>query len=213
MVKQKLKRCTFVDFFQKWNLTYFLEWKLDHRFGCPLDKQSCTPNFATFRAIIFTPFTPNRNETARRIFTFYKFLRIIIWSQCSELFSTPLSQTLTKLYEGVSLLTYFLEWKLDHRFGCPLDKKSCMPNFAMFRAIILTPFKPNPSETTRQSFTLSSFLELIFAHIFGCKFDRQDCTWNFMTLWNIFTCFKPNLSKTTQGSFTFDQFLRIKIWS
>ena len=71
-------------------------------------------------------------------------------SRCSELFSAPISQTLTKLYDGVSLLTYFLEWKLDHRFGWPLDKQSCTPNFAMFRAIILTPFKANCSETARE---------------------------------------------------------------
>ena len=70
-------------------------------------------------------------------------------SRCLELFLTPLSQTVTKLYDGVSLLMYFLEWKLDHRFGFPLDKKSFTPNFATFRAIILTPFKPNPSETAR----------------------------------------------------------------
>ena len=55
---------------------------------------------------------------------------------------------------------YFLEWKLDHRFGCPLDKQSCTPNFATFQAIILTPFKPNPSETARQSFTFEQFLKI-----------------------------------------------------
>ena len=38
-------------------------------------------------------------------------------------------------------------------FGCPLDKQSCTPNFGTFRAMILTPFKPNPSETAQQSFT------------------------------------------------------------
>ena len=81
-------------------------------------------------------------------------------SRYSELFSAPLSQTLTKLYDGGSLLMYFLEWKHDHIFGCPLDKQSCTPNFAMFQAIILTPFKPNPSETTRQSFTFEQFLRI-----------------------------------------------------
>ena len=32
-------------------LTKFFELKPDHRFGCILDRQACTPTFATFQAI------------------------------------------------------------------------------------------------------------------------------------------------------------------
>ena len=60
-------------------LKIFSQLKFDHRFGCPFDKQACTPTFATFQAI-FTPFNPNLCKTARQSFTFYKFLKIKIWS-------------------------------------------------------------------------------------------------------------------------------------
>ena len=66
-------------------------------------------------------------------------------SRCGELFSPSLSQTLKKLYDEVSALTRFLEFKPDHMFGCILDRQACRPTFATFQAI-LTPFKPNPVE-------------------------------------------------------------------
>ena len=75
-------------------------------------------------------------------------------SWCWELFSA-----LTKLHDGVSGLTKFSELKLDHRFGCILDRQACMPTFAMFWDIV-TPFKPNPVETARQSFTFELFLRI-----------------------------------------------------
>ena len=61
-------------------------------------------------------------------------------------FQHLLSQTLTKMYDGVLALTKFSELKLDDRFGCILDRQACMPTFTMFRDI-LTPFKSNPVET------------------------------------------------------------------
>ena len=72
--------------------------------------------------------------------------------QCLKLFGPVLSQTLTKQHDGVSLLTNFLELKLDHRFGCQLDRQACTQPFTTLRTI-LTPFKPNPIETAQQSFT------------------------------------------------------------
>ena len=54
-------------------LTRFLEFKPDHIIGCILDRQACTPTFATFQAIL-TPFKPNLVETARRGFPFEQFL-------------------------------------------------------------------------------------------------------------------------------------------
>ena len=70
-----------------------------------------------------------------------------------------LSQTPTKLHDGDSALIKFSKLKLDHRFGCILDRQAGMPTFATFRAI-LTPFKPNPVETTRRSFTFEQFLRI-----------------------------------------------------
>ena len=52
-------------------------------------------------------------------------------SNFSKPFSPPLSQTLAKLNDGVSLLTKFLELKFEHRFGCPFDIKTCTRTFAM----------------------------------------------------------------------------------
>ena len=52
-----------------------------------------------------------------------------------------------------------LELKPDHMFGCILDRQACTPTFVTFRAI-LTPFKPNPIETARRSFTLEQFLRI-----------------------------------------------------
>ena len=56
-------------------LTRFLDFKPDHMFGCILDRQACTPNFATFQAIL-TSFRPNPVETERLSFPFEQFLRI-----------------------------------------------------------------------------------------------------------------------------------------
>ena len=77
-------------------LSNFSELKFDHRFGCP-----CTPTFTTFWPI-FSPFNPNLSKTT---YLEDKSARKLSW--CSELFSTPLSQTLTKPHDGVSLLTNF----------------------------------------------------------------------------------------------------------
>ena len=113
-------------------------------------------------------------------------------SWCSELFSTPLSQTLTK--PKVSLLTSFYDLKLDHRFGFPLDKQACTPTFTTFQAIFTT-FKPNPSENAWESFTFEQFLKLKFDHRFECPFDRQVSTRNFGTFQNISAPLIPTLAK------------------
>ena len=70
---------------------------------------------------------------------------------------TPLSRTLAKMHDGVSLLTNFLELKFDHRFGCPFDREACTPTFATLRAIF-TPFNPNLGKTAQRSFTFNQFL-------------------------------------------------------
>ena len=57
-------------------LTRFLEFKPDRMFGCILDRQACTPTFATFQAIVMAPFKSNPIETARWSFPFEQFLRI-----------------------------------------------------------------------------------------------------------------------------------------
>ena len=80
-------------------------------------------------------------------------------SLCSEFFCPPLSQTLAKLYDGVSLSTKFPELKFDHRFGCPIGIQACKPNFAIFRAI-WTRFKPNSSKNARRIFTFDNFLAI-----------------------------------------------------
>ena len=58
-------------------LTNFSELKFDHRFGCPLDREVCTPTFTTQQAI-FTPFNPNLGEIVLQSLTFEGFLRIKI---------------------------------------------------------------------------------------------------------------------------------------
>ena len=80
-------------------------------------------------------------------------------SLCSELFFPPLSQTLAKLYDGVSLSTKFPELKFDHRFGCPVDIQVCKPNFAIFQAM-WTLFNPNSSENARRIFTFDNFVAI-----------------------------------------------------
>ena len=66
--------------------------------------------------------------------------------------SLPLSATLVKAHDTVSLLTNFLELKYDHRFRCPFGRSECMPNLVMFRALFPS-FKPNLRETAWRSFT------------------------------------------------------------
>ena len=56
-------------------LTRLLECKPYNMFGCILDRQACTPTFATFQ-VILTPFKPNPVETARRSFPSDEFLKI-----------------------------------------------------------------------------------------------------------------------------------------
>ena len=124
-------------------------------------------------------------------------------SRCYELFSASLSQTLTKMHDGVSALTKFSELKLDHRFGCILDRQVCTPTFVKFRAI-LPPLSPTPSKLREGVSLLSSFLEFKFERKFGCPFDEQACMQTFVTFQNIFTPFNPNLRTTAQRSFTYD---------
>ena len=47
-------------------------------------------------------------------------------------FLESLSQTVTKLHDGVFALTKFSELKLDDRLGCISDKQACTPTFATF---------------------------------------------------------------------------------
>ena len=70
---------------------------------------------------------------------------------------TPLSPTLAKTHNGVSLLTNFSELKFDHRFGCPFDREACTPTFVTLRAIFI-PLNPNLGETAQRSFTFNQFL-------------------------------------------------------
>ena len=70
---------------------------------------------------------------------------------------TPLSPTLAKMHDGVSLLTNFSELKFDHTFGCPFDREACTPTFVTLRAIF-GPFNPNLGETAQQNFTFNQFL-------------------------------------------------------
>ena len=70
---------------------------------------------------------------------------------------TPLSPTLVKMHERVSLLTNYSKLKFDHRFGWPFDREACTPTFATLRAIF-TPFNANLGETAQWSFTFSQLL-------------------------------------------------------
>ena len=123
-------------------------------------------------------------------------------SRCWELFLASLSQTLTKLQDGVLALTKFSELKLDERFRFIFDRKTCTPTFTTSRAIC-PHLSPTLSKLHGGVSLLSSFLEFKFDHKFGCRFDEQVCMQTFETFQNIFTPFKPNLSKIAQRSFTF----------
>ena len=97
--------------------------------------------------------------------------KVAFVSNFSKPFSPPLSQTLAKSNDGVSLLTKFLELKFDHRFGCMFDIKTCTPSFAMFRAI-WTPSSPTLAKMNDEVSLLTYISELKFDHRFGCPFDR-----------------------------------------
>ena len=58
-------------------LTNFSEFKFDHRFGCPFDRQVCMQTLAMFQNI-FSPFKPNLSKIAQQSFIFDQFLRIEI---------------------------------------------------------------------------------------------------------------------------------------
>ena len=85
----------------------------------------------------------------------------------SKIFSPPLSQTLAKSNDGVSLLTEFSELKFDHIFICMFDIKMCTPTFAMVRAI-WTPSSPTLAKMNDEVSLLTNFSELKFDHRFGC---------------------------------------------
>ena len=123
-------------------------------------------------------------------------------SWCLKLFSSPLSQTLKNPHDGVSLLRNLSELKFDHRFGCPLDKQAHTPMFLTFWSI-LTPFNPNPSKPTRQSFTFDQILGIEIYHRFGCPFYIQACTPNFVFFWAIWTPFKHKSNEKCTMEFHF----------
>ena len=70
---------------------------------------------------------------------------------------TPMSPTLSKLHDDVSLLTNFSELKFDHRFGFPFDREACTLTFMILKAIF-TPFNPNLGEIAQRSFTFNQCL-------------------------------------------------------
>ena len=112
---------------------------------------------------------------------FTKFSSKVQNSSKYQPFSPPLSQTLAKSNDGVSLLTKFSELKSDHRFGCPFDIKMCTPTFSMVRAI-WTPSSPTLAKMHDGVSLLTNFLELKFDHRFVCPFDREACPPTFATL-------------------------------
>ena len=69
-----------------------------------------------------------------------------------ELIWPPLSPTLSKPHERVSLSSSFLEFNFDDKFGCSFDEQVCKQTFERFQNIF-TPFKHNLSKTAQQSFT------------------------------------------------------------
>ena len=82
-----------------------------------------------------------------------------------ELFLPPLSPTLSKLHEGVSLSSSFLEFNFDHKFGCSFDEQVYKQTFETFQNIF-TPFKHN--EVSR----LTNFSKLKFHHRFKSTFGK-----------------------------------------
>ena len=70
----------------------------------------------------------------------------------------PLSPTLSKPQEEVSLSSSFVELKFDHKFGYPFDEQAFMQNFETFQNIF-TPFKPNLTKTLSGDFELFWTLE------------------------------------------------------
>ena len=120
--------------------------------------------------------------------------RLSFVSNFSKPFSPPLSQTLAKSNDGVTLLTKFSELKFDHTFVCPFHIKTCTPTFAMVQAI-WTPSSPTLVKMHDGVSLLTNFSELKFDHRFGCPFDIQVCTPNFAMFLPIWTHFKPNSSE------------------
>ena len=57
----------------------------------------------------------------------------------SKIFSPPLSPTLLKPHDGLSLSSIFSEFKFDHKFGCQFDQQACMETFETIQNIF-TPF-------------------------------------------------------------------------
>ena len=133
-------------------------------------------------------------------------------SQHSKLSWPPLGPTLSKPYDGFSLLSSFLEFKFDHKFGCPFDEQACMQTFETFQNIF-TPFSPALAKPHNEVSRLTSFSKLKFNHRFKCAFGRQECMPTFTMLRAIFSIFKPIPNKTTQWSLRFDQILKIETWS
>ena len=76
-----------------------------------------------------------------------------------KLFWPPLSPTMLKPHDGVSLSSGFLEFKFDHKFGRQLDQQAFVQTFETIKNIF-TPFKPNLSKTAQRSVTFDSFLKI-----------------------------------------------------
>ena len=131
----------------------------------------------------------------------------------SELFSAPLSQTLAKLHDGVSLLTKLPELKFDHRFGCPVDIQACTPNFALFRAI-WTRFKPNSSKKCTTKFHFWQFSRnwnlIIDLDAHFIDMHALQLSWRFELFSPPLT---PTFVKPHNEVSIFTNFVRIKIWS
>ena len=147
-----------------------------------------------------------------------------------KIFSPPLSSTLEKPHNGVSLLTNFLELKFNHRFKSHLEYESacqlswCWELFSASLSQTLTKLHDGVLALTKFSelklnhrfrcifngvSALTKFSELKLDHRFGCIFDRQACTPTFMNFQAILTTFKSNPVETARRSFPFEQFLRI----
>ena len=155
-------------------LTNLLELKFDHRFRCTFGRYECMPNFMMFISI-FSAFKPNPKKNCTMDFHFWPTSQnwnLIIdldahWiknhahqlSQYFELFLPPLSITIAKPHNIVSLLNNFLELKFDLRFGFPYDRQACTQTFTMFWNIC-TPSKPNLSKPAERSFSFDEFLRI-----------------------------------------------------
>jgi len=92
--------------------------------------------------------------------------------QCSELFGLPLSPTLVKMHDKVSLLTNFLELKFDQDLDVDLIDKSAR-QLSRCSELSSAPLIQTLTKLHDGVSLLTNFSELKLDHRFGFPLDKQ----------------------------------------